>query len=180
MDICCHCFCYCIVYIFFTLLMSGWRMDFRHNMNRLDSAANTVAFDRLINYETVKYFNNESLEIKRYDALMDEWEDVAVKSQTTMSLLNFGQGAIIAVGVTLVMYLGVRGVTNGTISIGGLVMVNALMLQLFIPLGALGIIYRQIKYTLADMDLVFKLLKQEPEIQDASNAKDLVVKKGEV
>jgi len=168
------------VYIIFTLKMSDWRMDYRHKMNKLDSEANTVAFDSLINYETVKYFNNEALEIKRYDDLMDDWEDVAVKSQTTMSMLNFGQGAIIAIGVTLIMFLGVTGVSNGTISIGGLVMVNALMLQLFIPLNSLGIIYRQIKYTLADMDLVFKLLKKEPEIQDAKNAKDLVIDKGEV
>ena len=168
------------IYILFTLLMSDWRMDYRHKMNRLDSEANTVAFDSLINYETVKYFNNETLEMKRYDDLMDDWEDLAVKSQTTMSMLNFGQGTIIAVGVTLIMYLGVSGVTDGTISIGGLVMVNALMLQLFIPLNSLGIIYRQIKYTLADMDLVFKLLNKEPEIQDVQSAKDLVVDKGEV
>ncbi len=168
------------VYIIFTLLMSDWRMDYRHRMNKLDSEANTVAFDSLINYETVKYFNNEALEIKRYDDLMDGWEDVAVKSQTTMSMLNFGQGTIIAIGVTLIMFLGVNGVSNGTISIGGLVMVNALMLQLFIPLNSLGIIYRQIKYTLADMDLVFKLLKKEPEIQDESNANDLFIEKGEV
>jgi len=168
------------VYIIFTLLMSDWRMDYRHKMNRLDSEANTIAFDSLINYETVKYFNNEVLEIKRYDDLMDDWEDVAVKSQTTMSMLNFGQGMIIALGVTLIMFLGVSGVSNGTISIGGLVMVNALMLQLFIPLNSLGIIYRQIKYTLADMDLVFKLLKKEPEIQDEDNATDLKIDKGEV
>ena len=168
------------IYIVFTLLMSDWRMDYRHKMNRLDSEANTIAFDSLINYETVKYFNNETLEMKRYDDLMDDWEDIAVKSQTTMSMLNFGQGAIIAVGVTLIMYLGVKGVTDGMISIGGLVMVNALMLQLFIPLNSLGIIYRQIKYTLADMDLVFKLLKKDPEIQDEKNAADLKISKGEV
>jgi len=169
-----------LVYILFTLKMSDWRMDYRHKMNRLDSQANTVAFDSLINYETVKYFNNETLEMKRYDDLMDDWEDVAVKSQTTMSLLNFGQGTIIAVGVTVIMFLAVRGVSNGNISIGGLVMVNALMLQLFIPLNMLGIIYRQIKYTLADMDLVFKLLKKEPEIQDGKSAVDLKISKGEV
>jgi len=168
------------IYIVFTLRMSDWRMDYRHKMNRLDSEANTIAFDSLINYETVKYFNNEALEMKRYDDLMDDWEDVAVKSQTTMSMLNFGQGTIIAIGVTLIMYLGVKGVTDGTISIGGLVMVNALMLQLFIPLNMLGIIYRQIKYTLADMDLVFKLLKKEPEIQDEKGAVDLKISKGEV
>ncbi len=167
-------------YMLFTLMVTEWRMEHRHAMNRLDSESNTQAFDSLINYETVKYFNNEKLEQKRYDGLLNEWEEVAVKSQTTMSLLNFGQGAIIAVGVTLIMFFAANGVVEGTMSIGDLVMVNAFMLQLFIPLSALGIIYRQIKYTLADMDLVFKLLKQQPEIQDEVGAKDLQVTKGEV
>jgi len=167
-------------YMLFTLLVTEWRMEHRHAMNRLDSESNTQAFDSLINYETVKYFNNEKLEQKRYDGLLNQWEEVAVKSQTTMSMLNFGQGAIIAVGVTLIMFFAANGVVEGSMSIGDLVMVNAFMLQLFIPLGALGIIYRQIKYTLADMDLVFKLLKQQPEIQDSVTAKDLVVTQGDV
>lgn len=169
-----------LVYIAFTLLVTEWRMEHRHAMNRLDSESNTQAFDSLINYETVKYFNNESLEQKRYDDLLNEWEGVAVKSQATMSMLNFGQGVIIALGVTTIMFFAANGVVKGNMSIGDLVMVNAFMLQLFIPLGALGIIYRQIKYTLADMDLVFKLLKKEPEIQDENKAQDLVVDKGEV
>jgi len=168
------------VYIAFTLLVTEWRMEHRHAMNRYDSEANTHAFDSLINYETVKYFNNEKLEQKRYDELLGQWENVAVKSQATMSMLNFGQGVIIAVGVTLIMFLAANGVVKGSMSIGDLVMVNAFMLQLFIPLNALGIIYRQIKYTLADMDLVFKLLQTEPEIKDAPNAKELQVDKGEV
>ncbi|MEE9326262.1 MAG: ABC transporter ATP-binding protein/permease [Cocleimonas sp.] len=167
-------------YIGFTLLVTNWRMEHRHAMNRLDSESNTQAFDSLINYETVKYFNNEALEQKRYDNLLSQWEGVAVKSQATMSMLNFGQGAIIAVGVTMIMFFAANGVVEGSMSIGDLVMVNAFMLQLFIPLGALGIIYRQIKYTLADMDLVFKLLKKQPEIQDQANAKELVVTSGEV
>ncbi len=169
-----------IIYVVFTFLVTEWRMHYRHDMNKLDSQANTHAFDSLINYETVKYFNNESLEQKRYDDILEQWEEVAVKSQSTMSLLNFGQGAIIAVGVTVIMFFAANGVVNKTMSIGDLVMVNAFMLQLFIPLGALGIIYRQIKYTLADMDLVFKLLQQQPEIQDDENAPNLLVKKGEV
>ena len=168
------------LYIAFTLLMTEWRMEHRHAMNRLDSEANTHAFDSLINYETVKYFNNEKLEQKRYDNILEQWEDVAVKSQSTMSMLNFGQGSIIALGVTLIMFLATSGVVKGNMSIGDLVMVNAFMLQLFIPLNALGIIYRQIKYTLADMDLVFKLLEQKPEIEDAANAKELAIKGGEV
>ncbi len=168
------------VYVVFTLLVTEWRMHYRHDMNRLDSQANTHAFDSLINYETVKYFNNEALEQKRYDDILEEWEEVAVKSQSTMSMLNFGQGAIIALGVTLIMFFAASGVVDKSMSIGDLVMVNAFMLQLFIPLGALGIIYRQIKYTLADMDLVFKLLQQEPEIQDIVTSSVLSVKKGKV
>lgn len=169
-----------VIYVIFTFLVTEWRMHYRHDMNRLDSQANTHAFDSLINYETVKYFNNEALEQKRYDDILEEWEEVAVKSQSTMSMLNFGQGAIIALGVTVIMFFAANGVVNKTMSIGDLVMVNAFMLQLFIPLGALGIIYRQIKYTLADMDLVFKLLKQEPEIQDDEDAPILAVSKGAV
>jgi len=169
-----------LFYVAFTLLVTEWRMHYRHDMNRLDSQANTHAFDSLINYETVKYFNNERLEQNRYDEILEKWENVAVKSQSTMSMLNFGQGAIIAVGVTIIMFLAANGVVKGTMSIGDLVMVNAFMLQLFIPLSALGIIYRQIKYTLADMDLVFKLLKKKPEIQDIDGATDIKVSKGEV
>ncbi len=169
-----------LFYVIFTLLVTEWRMHYRHDMNKLDSQANTHAFDSLINYETVKYFNNEHLEQNRYDEILNKWENVAVKSQSTMSLLNFGQGAIIAVGVTIIMFLAANGVVKGSMSIGDLVMVNAFMLQLFIPLNALGIIYRQIKYTLADMDLVFKLLKQKPEIQDVDGAPEIKVSKGEV
>ena len=168
------------VYITFTILVTEWRMEFRHEMNRLDSTANSHAIDSLMNYETVKYFNNEQLELERYDKTLDTWEDVAVKSHTTMSMLNFGQASIIAIGVTIVMFFATHGVVDGEMSIGDLVMVNALMLQLFIPLGALGIIYRQVKYTLADMDLVFKLLEKEPEIKDQENAKQLQVSQGHI
>jgi len=147
-------------------------------MNRLDSEANSQAFDSLINYETVKYFGNEQMELRRYDGTLSDWEHWAVKSQTSMSMLNFGQGAVIALGVTLVMYLAMRGVTNGEMSIGDLVLLNAFMLQLFIPLGFLGIVYRQIKYSLADMDLIFKLLEREPEIRDVANAVPLEIRGG--
>jgi len=168
------------VYIGFTLAITEWRMEFRHAMNRLDSQANTQAFDSLINYETVKYFGNERLELDRFDTTLSEWEENAVKSQTSMSLLNFGQGGIIAIGVTLIMILAVDGVVTGEMSIGDLVLVNALLLQLFIPLNFLGMVYRQIKYSLADMDLIFKLLEREPEITDAPDARPLVPKGGEV
>ena len=168
------------VYVLVTFAITEWRMDFRHYMNRLDSEANSQAFDSLINYETVKYFGNEAMELRRYDGTLAEWEDWAVKSQTSMSLLNFGQGAVIAFGVTLVMYLAMRGVTAGEISIGDLVLLNAFLLQLFIPLGFLGIVYRQIKYSLADMDLIFKLLEREPEILDRAGAGPLQVAGGSV
>ena len=168
------------VYFAFTFAITEWRMDYRHSMNRLDSESNSQAFDGLINYETVKYFGNEDLEIKRYDATLAQWEEMAVKSQTSMSLLNFGQGAIIALGVTLVMSFAARGVVAGTMTVGDLVLVNAFMLQIFVPLGFLGIVYRQIKYSLADMDLAFKLLEQDPEIKDAPGAPALILRAGEV
>jgi ATP-binding cassette, subfamily B, heavy metal transporter len=169
-----------VVYVLVTFAITEWRMDFRHYMNRLDSQANNQAFDSLINYETVKYFGNERMELERYDATLSEWEDWAVKSQTSMSILNFGQGAVIALGVTLVMYLAMRGVVAGEIGIGDLVLLNAFLLQLFLPLGFLGIVYRQIKYSLADMDLIFKLLEREPEITDRPDAPDLGVSGGSI
>ena len=169
-----------VVYGLFTVAISNWRINYRHTMNRLDSEANTQAFDSLINYETVKYFNNENLELERYDRTLSEWEGMAVKSQTSMSVLNFGQSAIIAVGVTIIMFFAANQVVEDRMSIGDLVMVNAFMLQLFIPLGALGMIYRQFKYTMADMDLVFKLLSKTPEIRDSAEAKELTVSKSEV
>jgi ABC-type transport system involved in Fe-S cluster assembly fused permease/ATPase subunit len=169
-----------LVYMLFTFAITEWRMDFRHHMNQLESKANGQALDSLINYETVKYFGNERLELQRFDGTLGDWEHWAVKSQTSMSLLNFGQGAIIALGVTLVMFLAVRGVTAGQMSVGDLVLVNAFLLQLFIPLGFLGIVYRQIKYSLADMDLVFKLLEREPEVQDKPAAQPLALRDGDI
>ncbi|MFD2113610.1 ABCB family ABC transporter ATP-binding protein/permease [Thiorhodococcus fuscus] len=166
------------VYFAFTFAITEWRMEYRHRMNHLDSQANTQAFDSLINYETVKYFGNERLELKRYDDTLAEWEEMAVASQTSMSVLNFGQGAIIAVGVTIIMAFASQGVVSGAMSVGDLVLVNALMLQLFIPLGFLGIVYRQIKYALADMDLIFKLLDRKPEIQDRPEAPSLALREG--
>ncbi|WPL13464.1 MULTISPECIES: ABCB family ABC transporter ATP-binding protein/permease [Thiorhodovibrio] len=169
-----------LVYVAFTFAITEWRMDYRHQMNRLDSHANSQAFDSLLNYETVKYFGNERMELERYDGTLSEWEDYAVKSQSSMSLLNFGQGSIIALGVTGIMFFAAQGVVSGRMSIGDLVLVNALMLQLFIPLGFLGIVYRQIKYALADMDLVVKLLARVPEVQDAPSAQSLRLSAGGV
>ncbi len=168
------------VYIVFTVMVTKWRMEFRHSMNRLESEANAQAFDSLINYETVKYFGNERLELQRFDDTLFQWEESAVKSQSSMSLLNFGQGAIIAIGVTIIMFLAADGVVAGEMSIGDLVMVNAFLLQLFIPLNFLGMVYRQVMYSLADMDLVFKLLEREPEVQDRPGARELALTGGEI
>jgi len=169
-----------VIYVGFTFAITEWRMDYRRRMNVLDSQANTQAFDSLLNYETVKYFGNEKMELERYDGTLSEWEEYAVKSQSSMSLLNFGQGSIIALGVTVIMFFAAQGVVQGSMSIGDLVLVNAFMLQLFIPLGFLGIVYRQIKYALADMDLVFKLLEREPEIEDEPGAPALKLQRGAV
>ncbi|HIA08128.1 MAG TPA: ABC transporter ATP-binding protein/permease [Chromatiaceae bacterium] len=160
-------------YVIFTLMVTEWRMHFRLTMNALDSEANSRSVDSLINYETVKYFGNEELELNRYDSTLEKWEHAAVQSQTSMSALNFGQGSIIAVGVTFLMIFAANGVVSGEMSMGDLVLVNALLLQLFIPLNFLGIVYRQLKYSFADMDLMVKLLETEAEVQDAEQATSL-------
>ncbi len=164
-----------MAYVAFTFFLTEWRMHYRHRMNALDSSANGKAMDSLMNYETVKYFNNETHEIRRYEQTMSEWEDAAVRSQSTMSLLNFGQGAIIAVGVTVVMFYAAESVIEKQITLGDLVMINAMMLQLFIPLNFLGVIYRSLKYALADMDMVLKLLQKPVEIEDAPDARELFI-----
>jgi ABC-type transport system involved in Fe-S cluster assembly fused permease/ATPase subunit len=162
-------------YITFTLLVTNWRMHFRHEMNAHESKANSFSVDGMLNYETVKYFTNEQYELKQYDKTLDEWEGAAVKSQTSMSLLNFGQGVVITIGVTLMMIYAAQGVVDGTMTLGDLVLVNTMMLQLFIPLNFLGIIYRALKYSLADMDMMLKLLDTEQTVKDANDATKLQV-----
>jgi ATP-binding cassette, subfamily B, heavy metal transporter len=168
------------IYVIFTFVMMDWRIKYRHQMNASESEANTQAIDSLVNYETVKYFGNEAFEAQRYDKTLREWEDSAVKSQTTMSALNFGQAAIIAVGVTLIMIAASREVVAGQMSLGDLVLVNAFLLQLFVPLNFLGVVYRSMKYAFIDMGNLFKLLEEKPEIQDKPNAKSLVIGNGDV
>ncbi len=169
-----------IFYIVFTLYVTEWRMPFRLRMNKFDSAANTRAIDGLLNYETVKYFGNEAYEVRRYDEVLAQWEDAAVKSQFSLSVLNIGQGVVIAVGVTWLMVLAGSGVAAGTMTLGDLVLINAFMLQLFIPLNFLGTVYRMIRHALADMDLLFKLLRETPEIVDQADAAQLRVADGAV
>jgi ABC-type transport system involved in Fe-S cluster assembly fused permease/ATPase subunit len=169
-----------VLYVTTTFLITNWRMKFRHRMNAKDSEANSIAIDSLINYETVKYFNNEAFEQQRYGATLAEWEDAAVKSQTSMSGLNIAQGALIASGVTLVMVLAAQGVRDGTMSLGDLVLVNAFMLQVFIPLNFLGVVYSQVKHALSDMERMFTLLHEAAEITDATDAPPLRVGDGTV
>jgi len=164
-----------VIYITFTLSVTEWRMHYRLKMNALESEANTYAVDGMLNYETVKYFNNEDYELSRYEKTLKGWENSAVKSQNSMSLLNFGQGAVIAVGVTFMMFYATQGVVNGTMTLGDLVLVNTMMLQLFLPLNFLGVIYRALKYSLADMDMMMRLLDTGQEISDKDNAKALHV-----
>ncbi len=168
------------LYISFTLAVTNWRMHYRHRMNAMESQANGQAVDSLLNYETVKYFNNESYELDRYNQTLHSWTDAAVKSTVTMSMLNFGQGIIIALGVTVIMFYAAQGVVAGAMSLGDLVLVNTMMLQLFLPLNFLGVIYRALNYAFADMDLVLRLLGKPTEIKDALGAKDLVVSRGNV
>jgi ABC-type transport system involved in Fe-S cluster assembly fused permease/ATPase subunit len=168
------------VYIVFTLAVTEWRMKFRRMMNEMDSKANTLAIDSLLNYETVKYFGNEDFEAKRYDENLSAWETAAVQSQTSLSALNFGQGAIIAVGITWLLFLAADGVVNHTLTMGDLVLINAYLLQLFIPMNFLGFVYREIKHSLADMEKMFKLLDENPAIRDQADAKALEVGDGAI
>jgi ATP-binding cassette subfamily B protein len=169
-----------VLYIAFTVTITEWRTGFRRAMNELDSRANSRAMDSLINYETVKYFNNEEYEALRYDESMQRWESAAVTSHTSLSLLNIGQSAIIAVAVTLIMWRAMLGAVNHTMTIGDLVLVNAFMIQLYIPLNFLGVIYREIKQALADMERMFRLIEENAEVKDAPGAGRLRVTDGEV
>lgn len=160
-------------YIVFTVKMSNWRMDIRRNVNTADSAANTRAVDSLINYETVKYFNNEGFEARRYDEQLKKWEEAATRSQVTLSFLNIGQQAIIALGVTAMMWRATAGVVDGRMSIGDLVLVNAFLIQLYIPLNFLGVVYREIRQALIDIERMFDLLNEHREVADVPDAREL-------
>ena len=164
-----------VMYIAFTVSITEWRTRFRRLMNEQDSKANTKAVDALINYETVKYFSNERFEQRRYDEDLQRLELASVKSQTSLSLLNVGQSFIIAVTVTLLVWRATVGVVAGSMTLGDLVLVNALMIQLYIPLNFLGFIYREIKQSLIDLEKMFALLGQNREIADSANARPLMI-----
>ncbi len=159
-----------LAYVAFTILVSNWRIALRRRVNETDSAANTQAIDSLLNYETVKYFNNEEYEARRYDTHMRQWEDAATKSQVSLSWLNLGQQMIIAAGVTAMMWRAADGVVSGKMTIGDLVLVNAFLIQLYMPLNFLGVIYREIRQALADIERMFALLNENREIADAPDA----------
>ncbi len=160
-------------YVVFTVTVSNWRIGLRRRVNETDSAANTRAIDSLLNYETVKYFNNEEYEARRYDAQMLNWENAATKSQISLSWLNLGQQIIIALGVTAMMWRAASGVVDGRMTIGDLVLVNAFLIQLYMPLSFLGVIYREIRQSLADIERMFDLLAVNREIADAPDAAKL-------
>ena len=160
-------------YIVFTVMVSNWRIGIRRTMNETDSAANTRAIDSLLNYETVKYFNNEAYEARRYDEQLRKWEDAATSSQISLSWLNLGQQAIIAVGVTAMMWCAASGVVEETMTIGDLVLVNAFLIQLYAPLNFLGIVYREIRQALTDIERMFNLLTVNREVADAPDAEVL-------
>ena len=162
-----------VVYVIFTVTVTEWRTQFRREANEFDSAAHTKAVDSLLNYETVKYFNNEAFEAKRYDESLERLRRARLKSQTTLSLLNTGQQVIIAVGLVAMLYRATLGVAEGRMTLGDLVMVNAFMIQLYIPLNFLGVLYREIKQSLTDLDKMFTLMEKEREIADRPEATSL-------
>jgi ATP-binding cassette, subfamily B, heavy metal transporter len=168
------------LYIVYTISVTEWRTKFRRQMNELDSAAHSRAIDALINYETVKYFNNEDFEARRYDENLERLRRASLKSQSTLSLLNTGQQLIIAAALVAMLWRATLGVTEGRLTLGDLVMINAFMIQLYIPLNFLGVMYREIKQALTDLDKMFTLLEKNREIDDAPGARPLRVDQGTV
>jgi ATP-binding cassette subfamily B protein len=168
------------IYVIYTFAVTEWRTNFRREMNDLDSRANTRAVDSLLNYETVKYFNNEKFEASRYDRSLERWQEAAIKSQTSLSVLNVGQSLIISIAVTLMVWRATVGVVEGRMTLGDLVLVNAFMIQLYIPLNFLGVLYREIKQSLADMERMFGLMAENREVDDDPSAQPLRIDQGEV
>jgi len=167
-------------YITFTITVTEWRTQFRKQMNELDSSAHSRAIDALLNYETVKYFNNEDFEARRYDENLEKLRKASLKSQTTLSVLNTGQQLIIAAALVTMLWRATTGVVEGRMTLGDLVMVNAFMIQLYIPLNFLGVLYREIKQALTDLDKMFGLLEKNREVDDRPGAPALAVTQGHV
>ena len=169
-----------VCYVVFTVKVTEWRTHFRREMNNLDSKANQRAVDALINFETVKYFGNEAYEADRYDANLKKYAQAAIKSQKSLAYLNFGQQSIIVLGLVLILGLASQGVSRGQMTIGDLVLVNVLMIQLYIPMNFLGVLYREMKQSLTDIDRMFSLLQTDQEIADEPNAPLLKIKNPEL
>ncbi|MEN9627094.1 MAG: hypothetical protein RJA10_320, partial [Pseudomonadota bacterium] len=169
-----------VAYITFTITVTEWRTKFRKQMNELDSSTHSRAIDSLLNYETVKYFNNEEFEARRYDENLERLRRAGLKSQSSLSLLNTGQQLIIATALVAMLWRATQGVVDGRLTLGDLVMVNAFMIQLYIPLNFLGVIYREIKQSLTDLDKMFTLLERDREVADAPDAPTLQVSRGVV
>ncbi len=167
-------------YIWFTFRVTEWRIRLRRQMNEADNDANTKAIDSLLNYETVKYFGNEAHEARRFDQALAHYEGAAVKSRTSLSMLNSGQTVIVTLGITVMMILAAQGVVAGTMTVGDFVMVNTYLLQLAMPLGFLGTVYREIKQSLVDLEVMFGLLRSAPEVEDRPDAKPLMASGGAV
>ncbi|HEY1231680.1 MAG TPA: ABC transporter ATP-binding protein/permease, partial [Ramlibacter sp.] len=167
------------LYIAYTVSVTEWRTKFRREANEFDSAAHTKAIDSLLNYETVKYFNNEAFEARRYDESLERLRRARLKAQTTLSMLNTGQQLIIAVGLVAMLWRATEGVVDGRMTLGDLVMINAFMIQLYIPLNFLGVLYREIKQSLTDLDKMFVLMQREREVADRPGATPLQLRPGE-
>ncbi len=168
------------VYAVFTITVTEWRSRFRREMNEFDSKAHGRAIDALLNFETVKYFNNEDFEARRYERGLEDFRRAQVRSQTSLSLLNTGQQLIIALSLVAMLWRATQGVVDGRLTLGDLVMVNAFLIQLYIPLNFLGVLYREVKQSLTDLDRMFGLLEREREVADAPGATELVVTQGVV
>ncbi|WP_121208025.1 ABCB family ABC transporter ATP-binding protein/permease [Marinobacter nauticus] len=169
-----------VVYVVFSIKITEWRTKFVREANARDNQSNSRAIDSLLNYETVKYFNNERYEAELYDQDLDEWEKARLKNRLSLATLNAGQALIIGVALIVIMAMAVREVASGEITLGDFTMINAYLIQLFIPLNALGFVYREIRQALVNVERLFKLLGDQPAIQDASDARPLVVDNGEV
>ncbi len=166
-------FCALVIYIGFTVMVTEWRSKYRRKMNEMDTSANQKAIDSLLNFETVKYFSNETFEAHRYDSFLQSYQKAAIKSQQSLAVLNIGQQSIIVIGLIAILWRATLGVQSGELTLGDIVLINTLMIQMYIPLNFLGVIYREIKQAILDMDNMFSLLHKDQEIKDAPGAQAL-------